>query len=234
MPKILITGANSFIGKNFMRFSKFAEVEEVSLIELNPEDIDFSKYDIILHLAAIVHRSKKNHDAEYFSVNRDLSINVAKQAKAAGVRQFIFLSTMKVYGKFNPGIDLWNEDSPCFPEDSYGLSKYEAELGLKKLEDPNFTVSIIRTPIVYGPGVTANILKLIKLIERFPILPFKKVGNNRHYTYVENLVGFIDRIIEIKASGIFIAMDDEGLSTNDLVILLSTYLHKKNNSDQVT
>jgi nucleoside-diphosphate-sugar epimerase len=98
---------------------------------------------------------------------------------------------------------------------------------LKKLEDPDYVVSIVRTPIVYGPGVTANMLKLIKLIEKFPVLPFGKVNNSRHYTYIENLVGFIDRIIALKASGTFIVMDESALSTTDLVMYLSKFLHRK-------
>jgi nucleoside-diphosphate-sugar epimerase len=227
MTKVLITGANSFIGTNFRKISKNQNIEEVSLTENLPEEIDFSQFELVLHLAAIVHQSKKINAEKYFSVNRDLCLKVAEQAKRSGVRQFIFLSTVKVYGKYTAGSDPWNEDSQCNPEDAYGSSKYEAELGLKKLEDPDFIVSIIRTPIVYGPGVVANILKLIKLIEKFPVLPFLHVNNNRHYTYVENLIGFIDRIIETKASGTFIAMDDKALSTTELVLCLSTLLNRK-------
>jgi len=134
---------------------------------------------------------------------------------------------VKVYGKFFPGSEPWNEDSVCSPEDAYGRSKFEAELGLKKLEDSEFVVSIIRTPIVYGPGVAANMLRLIQLIEKFPALPFDQVNNSRHFTYIENLVGFIDRIIEVKASGTFIVMDETALSTTDLVKHLSKFLHRR-------
>lgn len=226
MTKVLITGANSFIGANFREFSQNQIIKEVSLISEQPEDIDFSDVDVVLHLAAIVHQSKKISESEYFLVNRDLCKRTATQAKAAGVKQFIFLSTVKVYGNYIPGSIAWNEKSICNPEDSYGLSKFEAELSLKKLEDPDFTVSIIRTPIVYGQGVTANMLKLIKLVEKFPVLPFRNVNNNRHYTYIGNLVGFIDRIIEVKASGTFIVMDDKGISTSDLVSYLSKFLDR--------
>jgi nucleoside-diphosphate-sugar epimerase len=134
---------------------------------------------------------------------------------------------VKVYGKFIPGSQPWNENSVCKPEDTYGMSKFEAEVALRELEDDEFIVSIIRTPIVYGPGVMANMLKLIKLIERLPILPFGHVINSRHYTYIENLIAFIDRIIKIKASGTFIAMDEKALSTTDLVEYLSKFLHRR-------
>jgi nucleoside-diphosphate-sugar epimerase len=227
MARVLITGANSFIGTNFHKISENQNIREVSLKEILPEKIDFSNIDVVLHLAAIVHQSKKIDKEKYLSVNRDLCIRVAELAKSAGVKQFIFLSTVKVYGKYIPGSDPWNEDSVCNPDDDYGISKYEAELALKRVEDTGFVVSIIRTPIVYGPGVAGNILKLIKLIEKFPMLPFFKVNNNRHYTYVDNLVGFIDRIIEVKASGTFIAMDEFALSTTYLVLYLSGLLHRK-------
>jgi nucleoside-diphosphate-sugar epimerase len=227
MKKILITGANSFIGTNFRIISKYQNTEEVSLKENSPDEIDFSQFEVVLHLAAIVHQSKKIDAEEYFYVNRDLCLRVAEQAKRAGVRQFIFLSSIKVYGRHTDDSGIWNEDSACDPEDTYGMSKFEAEIGLRELESSDFTVSIVRTPIVYGPGVTANILKLIKLIKTSPVLPFRLVNNNRHYTYVVNLVGFIDRIIEKRASGIFIAMDDKALSTTELVMTLSDLLHRK-------
>jgi nucleoside-diphosphate-sugar epimerase len=227
MTKVLITGANSFIGTNFRKISENQSTMEISLLENLPEEIDFRPFDVVLHLAAIVHQSKKIMAQDYFMVNRDLCLSVAKNAKKSGVRQFIFLSTVKVYGKFITGSEPWKENSECFPEDSYGRSKFEAENALKKLEDKNFIVSIIRTPIVYGPGVGANMMRLIRLIEKFPVLPFDRVTNNRHYTYIENLVGYIDRIIELKASGTFIVMDGKALSTTELVIHLSNFLHKK-------
>ncbi len=227
MPRILITGEDSFIGKNFIRYSKFRDIKEVSLITNTPEEIDFSSYDVLLHLVAIVHQSQRIDDSEYFKINRDLCISVAEQAKKAGIKQFIFLSTIKVYGQFSSGSDPWNEFSYCNPDDAYGRSKYEAELALRKLESENFIVSIIRTPLVYGKGVRANMKNIIKLVDKFTVLPFGRVKNKRNFTYVENLVELIDRIIELKASGVFIAMDDEPLSTTELVKLISSALDKK-------
>jgi len=227
MQKVLIVGTNSFIGANFKELSQNQIIGEVSLISKQPEDIDFSNVDVVLHLAAIVHQSKKISDSKYFHVNRDLCLRTAMHAKTNGVKQFIFLSTVKVYGNYIPGSSPWNEESICNPEDSYGLSKFEAELSLKKLEDQDFTITIVRTPIVYGQGVTANMLRLIQLIEIFPVLPFRNVDNNRHYTYIGNLVGFIDRIIKLNASGTFLVMDENGISTSDLVSYLSKFLNRK-------
>ncbi len=227
MIKVLITGANSFVGTNFRFFSQYKDVEEISLFENKPEDINFSKYDVVLHLAAIVHQSKKIPESEYFNVNKNLCLRVVEHAKKAGIKQFVFLSTVKVYGEFVPKFGLCNENSKCIPDDAYGKSKYEAELALKKIENSGFTVSIIRTPLVYGEGVRANMLSIIKLVDTFPILPFGKVNNKRSFTSAGNLVGFIDRIIEKRASGIFIAMDEKPLSTTELVNYISKFLNKK-------
>ncbi len=227
MSKILITGADSFVGNNFIRFSQHRDVEESCLIANNPKDIDFRKFDVVLHLVAIVHQLKEIHENEYYKINRDLCSMVAEQAKKAGVKQFIFLSTVKVYGEFIPESGAWDENSICIPDDAYGKSKYEAELALKKIEDAGFAVSIIRTPLVYGEGVRANMLSIMKLVDTFPILPFGKVNNKRSFTYTENLAGFIDRIIEKRASGIFLAMDENPLSTTELVNYISKFLNKK-------
>jgi nucleoside-diphosphate-sugar epimerase len=225
--KILITGENSFVGRNFLSYSVFKNVEEISLLKHSPENIDFTGYDVVIHLVAIVHQKKTIPESQYFIINRDLCIKVADLAKKAGVKQFIFLSTVKVYGKFISGSEPWNEKSLCLPEDAYGKSKYEAELALKKLEDDHFTVSIIRTPLVYGEYVRANMLSIMKLVKRSSILPFKDVNNRRNFTGAENLVSFIDRIIEKRASGIFIAMDEKAISTSELVKMISENLGKK-------
>jgi len=227
MTRILITGAGSFVGSNFIHFSKYRDVEEISLFTNKPEDINFSQFDVVLHLVAIVHQSKQIPEKEYYKINRDLCVEVAEQAKKAGVKQFVFLSTVKVYGEFIPESGAWNENSICIPDDAYGKSKYEAELALKKIEDAGFTVSIIRTPLVYGEGVRANMLSIIKLVDTFPILPFGKVNNKRSFTSAGNLAGFIDRIIEKRASGIFLAMDEKPLSTTELVNYISEFLNKK-------
>jgi UDP-glucose 4-epimerase len=227
MAKVLITGSNSFVGNNFRKYSKCRDVEEISLLDNKPEEINFDKYDVVLHVAAIVHQSDKISDDEYFRVNRDLCLRVAEASKKAGVKQFVFLSTLKVYGEFVKPNELRNENSECFPDDAYGKSKYAAETGLKKIEDSDFTVSIVRTPLVYGEGVKANMLNLVKLVETLPVLPFDKIANRRNFSFAENLVGFIDRIIEMEASGVFIAMDELSVSTTSLIKYISNSLGKK-------
>ena len=152
---------------------------------------------------------------------------LAEQSKKAGIRQFVFLSTLKVYGDLAYDSELKNENSKCFPNDSYGRSKYAAEIGLMKLDDESFKVSVaFDTPLIYGEGVKANMLSLIRLIDSFPLLPFDKIDNKRNVTFVENLVGFIDQIIQKNASGLFIVMDENSLSTTEIVSYISKYLGK--------
>ena len=227
MIKILLIGANSFVGRNYINFSRNKNVREISLFDLEPEEIDFSYVDVVIHLAAIVHQSKEIPENVYFEINRDLCLKVAENAKKAGVNHFIFLSTVKVYGNSVTNFGPIRENSPCNPIDPYGKSKHEAELGLKLLENDKFTVTIVRTPLVYGEGVKANMLSMLKLVDRSFILPFGKVQNRRSFTFVENMVAYIDRIIETKTSGTFIAMDESPLSTTELINYISSSLEKE-------
>lgn len=223
--KILITGKNSFVGSGFRKYSVYKDVEEISLIDHKPEDIDFGKYDVLLHLAAIVHQKKKIPENIYYEVNHDLCIRTAKCAKKAGVKHVVFLSTVKVYGESHNIIQ--NEDSPCYPYDAYGKSKYKAEEDLHLIEDEYFSVSVLRSPVIYGEGVKANIHSLIRLVDKIRILPFGKIQNKRNFIFVGNLVGYIDAIIEKKASGTYLALDDKPLSTTELIKLISDELGKK-------
>ncbi len=226
MTKILITGANSFLGTNFKRLTEFKHIDEVCLINNRLEDLDFSETNVILHVAAIVHQTKKIPPSTYFEVNRDLAISVAEKAKREGVKQFVFISTVKVFGENNTKLNPWNEESPCNPADSYGKSKLAAEIALQKLIDGNFTVSIIRPPLLYGVGVKANMLSLIKLIDRFPILPLGGIDNQRSMTSIDNLVQLIDVVIKKRISGIFLAMDSKALSTSEIASYIKHSLNK--------
>ena len=147
---ILITGSSGFIGRYFIKNASEFTFHEIDLLTKKPENIDFSNTDSVLHLAAIVHQMKGGIEEEYFRVNRDLAFEVAKQAKAQGVKQFILMSTAKVFGESTTGTVSWNEKSQCFPKDAYGKSKWEAENLIRGLETESFKVAIIRSPLVYG------------------------------------------------------------------------------------
>jgi len=150
---------------------------------------------------------------------------LAKKAQERGVNHFIFMSTVKVYGE-ETNI-AYSEQSDCKPIDDYGKSKLKAELELQKLEDDDFKVSIIRTPIVYGYGVKANMRNLINLVNKVSILPFGKIENRRNFVYIGNVIDLINTIIEKKKSGIFLASDDMSISTTRLINLISKELDKK-------
>src|SRR3972149_7607095 len=139
------------------------------------------------------------------------------------------MSTVKVYGEFTEIEESWNEDTERKPLDPYGKSKLEGEERIKELGDQNFTVSIIRTPIVYGPGVKANIYNLMSLVNKYPFIPLGNINNQRSLTFVGNLCQLILSIIEQKKSGIFLASDEYPVSTTHLVKEISKAFGKKNN-----
>lgn len=224
---IIITGSSGFIGTNFIKNSSEFNIIEVDLIYKQVEEINFCKIDAILHLAAVVHQMKGAPEQQYFSVNRDLAYKVAKKAKSKGVKQFVFMSTAKVFGESTTGKTAWDEFSECNPIDPYGKSKFEAEKLLLGLQDDNFKVAIVRSPLVYGVGVKANMYSLVKLVNTFPILPFRDIQNKRSLVYVGNLVELLKHIIETQASGILIAGDREPLSTTFLVQLISKASSRK-------
>ena len=162
---------------------------------------------------------------EYEKVNVTQTLELAKKAKESGVKQFVFMSTVKVYGEETESV--YTEDSICSPEDEYGKSKLKAEVELLKLEDENFKVSIIRTPIIYGYGVKANIKNLVNLVNKVPLLPFGKIKNKRSMVYIGNLSHLVYEIITQEKQGIFLASDDEPLSTTRLIELIAKNLDKK-------
>jgi UDP-glucose 4-epimerase len=162
---------------------------------------------------------------EYERVNVTQTLQLSKKAKENGVKQFVFMSTVKVYGEETDS--KYSENSICNPEDEYGKSKLKAELELQKLEDEDFKVSIIRTPIVYGYGVKANIKSLVNLVNKISILPFGKIKNKRSMVYIGNLCHLVYEIITQEKAGIFLASDDEPFSTSKFIELMAKNLDKK-------
>lgn len=163
------------------------------------------------------------HDEkEYFRVNRDLTLLLVEAAKANGVRHFIFLSTIKVFGLDSSETPIKGNRSPLtlhssLKSDAYGRSKLDAELGLKELESEHFTVSIIRPPLIYGPGAKGNLLKLMQNIQKGGVLPLGGIHNRRSMIFVDNLVNLIDLIIEQKAAITITPVDQPAISTTKLV-----------------
>lgn len=226
MKTILLTGARGFVGSYFTeKYKDKYDIKRFIFIADDLMALDMSGVDVVVHLAALVHQMGRASAEEYERVNVTQTLELAKKAKDASVKQFIFMSTVKVYGEETD--DVYTENSECRPEDEYGKSKLKAERELLKLESEDFIVSIVRTPIVYGYGVKANIKNLVHLVKKVPVLPFGKIENRRSMVYVGNLCHLVDVVIEQEKSGVFLASDDEPLSTTRLIELIAKELNKK-------
>ena len=226
MKKLLITGSNGFVGSHFInQYEHKYNIKTFSFLKDDINTLDCKDINIIFHLSALVHQMGGASAEEYEKVNVTQTLALAKKTKESGVKHFVFMSTVKVYGEETS--NRYSENSVCNPEDEYGKSKLKAEIELRKLEDENFKISIIRTPIVYGYGVKANIKNLINLVNRISILPFAKIQNKRSMVYIGNLCHLVDVVIEQQKSGIFLASDDEPLSTSKLIELIAKNLDKK-------
>lgn len=148
--------SNGFVGSYFIKkYKEKYEIKSFSFLKDDINSLDCSDVDVVFHLSALVHQMGGASKEEYEKVNVTQTLELAKRAKESGVKHFVFMSTVKVYGEETN--TKYTEKSVCNPEDEYGKSKLKAELELLKLEDESFKVSIIRTPIVYGHGVKANI-----------------------------------------------------------------------------
>lgn len=224
--KLLITGSSGFVGSYFInKYKEKYEIETFSFLKNDINGLDCSNVNVVFHLSALVHQISGASAEEYENINVIQTLLLAKRAKESGVKQFIFMSTVKVYGEETNS--KYSENSICNPEDEYGKSKLKAELELQKLEEQNFKVSIIRTPIVYGYGVKANIKNLVNLVNKVSLLPFGKIENKRSMVYIGNLCHIVDEIITQQKSGVFLVSDDEPLSTSKLINLISKNLDKK-------
>jgi len=226
MKKILITGANSYIGTSFENYIKenFPDqymVDTVDMIGGSWREKSFSGYDVVFHVAGIAHSDSGKISAEkeklYYTVNTDLTIETAKKAKADGARQFIFMSSAIVYGDSAPigKKKVITKDSPLSPSNCYGDSKVQAEKGIQPLADDTFKVVILRPPMIYGQGSKGNYPLLSKFAQKLPLFP--NIHNERSMLYVGNLVEFVRLMIENKESGVFFPQNAEYTSTSQMV-----------------
>lgn len=221
---ILVTGASGYLGSSFIkRFSEKYEFRTFSLQKNKIEMSIFEKVDTIIHCAALVHQKIKYSDNKYYEINVNYPLNLAKKAKENGVKQFVFISTIAVYGDDKKEL---TENTTCTPINSYGKSKLEAERELLKLNDENFKVSIIRPPMIYGKDAPGNIDSLVKLILKIRLLPFASIENKRSFISIQNLCNMINKVLIQKKSGIFLASDNESISTSQLIELIGNSLDK--------
>lgn len=231
--KVLITGKNSYIGQNIKWFlEKYNyNVDELDTLDDTWKKYDYSIYDVIIHVAAIVHENSKNSSPELFKVvNTDLPYNVAMLSKKAGVKHFIFFSTMAVYGqdKKLPHGNIIDENTEFNPVTLYGKSKYEAEKKLLSIVDDNFNVSIIRPPNVYGKNCKGNYMRLFKkMCSLLPFFPNVYNNSKQSFIYIDNLSNIVRLIIENNAYGEFMPQDNIIPSTPKLIDCISDAIGKK-------
>lgn len=234
MKRILITGINSYLGGRFRQymeqFPDYATVS-ISMRDGSWRGEDFTGFDVVYHVAGLAHsdngRISPEKAQKYYEINTDLTKELANKAKREGVKQFIFMSSAIVYGDSAPigrrrRID---RSTVCTPANCYGDSKLQAELGLRRLEDKNFRVVILRPPMIYGPGCKGNYPVLSLFAQRLPVFPY--VDNERSMLFVDNLMAFVKLMIDNEESGTFFPQNAEYSNTSELVRMIAEAHGKK-------
>ena len=221
MKRVLITGANSYIGTNvekwLQRDPEEFSVDTVDTLNGAWKNADFSKYDAVFHVAGIAHvNAKKSMQLMYYKINCDLTIEIAKCAKASGVKQFVFMSSMIVFHESKSlKSEVITRDTEPKPNGFYGDSKLQAEKGLKELECDTFHVAILRPPMIYGPNCKGNFGRLVWLAKVTPIFP--EFHNKRSMLYIDNLCEFVKQVIIRNETGYFYPQNKELADTVEIV-----------------
>jgi len=250
MLHVGVTGASGFIGRALVKaLNRHTAFDGVALLRRPNNrdsslgetrvlgdlagDADLSSFllglDAIVHAAARVHvmnEAAEDPEAEFQRVNVAGTLNIARQARRAGVRRFIYISSIKVNGE-NSGPHPFKADDAPHPRDPYGRSKFDAEQALMSLgRETGLEVVIIRPPLVYGPGVAANFAILMRLVKSGIPLPFAKIANRRSLIYLENLIDLILTCLTHPAAAnqVFLARDDVDISTTELLQSLARAL----------
>ena len=253
--KILVTGATGFVGSPLIRLLSSQEHQVIGAVRSHSNisvntfaGVEFkavgdihgsldwvphlTSIDAVVHLANRAHvmnESDANPLALYRSVNTEGTLQLARQAAAAGVKRFIFISSVKVNGESTLPGQKFSPASEYIPTDPYGLSKYEAEKGLRELSlRAGMEVVIIRPPLIYGPGVKANFLKMMRWVEKGVPLPLGSIANQRSLLGIDNLLDFIGVCLNHpKAAGqTFLISDDQDISTTELLKEIASAMHR--------
>lgn len=230
MKKILITGVNSYVGNSFSKWlqkkSNAYVIDKVSLRDDKWKELDISVYDTVIHVAGIAHISTDPKMEElYYKINRDLTINIAKKAKKENIKQFIFMSSIIVYGD-NVGTNgIITGNTVPNPNNFYGDSKLQAERGILTLEDDEFKVVIVRPPMIYGKNSKGNYPKLAKLSKTSPIFPNYK--NKRSMIHIDNLSEFLRLMVDNRERGLFFPQNKEYVQTSEMVEIIARVHEKK-------
>lgn len=237
--KVLITGAGSYIGETFRAYVAehypVLQIDTVDMLDGSWREKDFSEYDIIYHVAGIAHADVGNVDeatkAKYYAVNTDLAVEVCEKAKAEGVKEFVFMSSMIVYGDSAPYGKSKVVDEHTVPAASncYGDSKLQADVAVRDLADDSFKVIVLRPPMIYGKGCKGNYPILANLAKKLPIFP--NVDNERSMLHIDNLCEFLCQIMlveEVKENAVvLIPQNREWTKTSEMVKEIGEVTGKK-------
>ncbi len=230
MKKILITGKDSYIGTNVEKYllnynangsGEEYQIDTISQQDRSWEEYDFSTYDVVFDVTGVAHadidKVTEEEKKTYFEINCDLAVKTAEKAKTEGVKQFIYMSSIIVYGDSAPvgrrkRITRKTEPNPI---NFYGESKWRAEQKLRPLEDEQFKIAILRSPLIYGKGSRGNYSLLEKLADKTPMFP--GIRNERSMIYIENFCEFLRLLVESGRGGLFFPQNKEYSSTSDMV-----------------
>lgn len=225
LKQVLITGAGSYIGlsveKWLMKQPEKYEVTAVDMLSNSWKEIDFSHYDVVYHVAGIAHADVGSITEEqkqlYYKVNTELAIEVAEKAKEAGIKQFIFMSSMIVYSGCKEKVISMN--TVPNPLNFYGDSKWQADQKVRAMASESFKVVVLRPPMIYGKGSKGNYPELAKLAVKLPMFP--KVRNKRSMLHIDNLCEFVKLMIDNEESGVFFPQNEEYTNTSDMVQMIA-------------
>lgn len=237
--KILITGAGSYIGESFKeyaaeKYSNNFSIKDVDMLDGAWRDMDFSEFDIVYHVAGIAHADVGNVDEstkeKYYAVNTDLAVEVCKKAKAEGVKEFIFMSSMIIYGDSAPygKNKIIDENTVPCAANFYGDSKLQADVAVRELASDEFKVIVLRPPMIYGKGSKGNYPTLAKFAKKLPVFP--DVNNQRSMLHIDNLCEFLCQImlVEVEQNAtVLIPQNSEWTKTSEMVKEIATACNNK-------
>ncbi len=235
--KILLIGKNSYIGESLKSYlpCDTYEIDDLDVENKEFSESDFIGYDCVIHLAAIVHRKDVKEYSIYERVNTELPKLTAKYAKNAGVRHFVFFSTMAVYEN-NKSLhsNIITAKTECAPKSFYGLSKLAAENALKKLEADDFKISYIRPANVYGKNCKGSYISTFKKITKLtPFIPLCYTEITQGLIYIDNLCELVKLILDSTASGIFPAQDNPAVSSVEIMAQIAAVLNLNKKSSKI-
>lgn len=227
--KILITGAGSYIGETFKRYAALnypaLKIDSINMLNSDWREKDFSQYDIVYHVAGIAHADVGTVDeatkVKYYEVNTDLAVEVCKKAKSEGIKEFVFMSSMIVYGDSAPygKSKVIDENTVPVASNFYGDSKLQADVAVRSMADDNFKVLVLRPPMIYGKGSKGNYPTLAKLAKKLPVFP--RIKNERSMLHIDNLCEFLCQIMLIKNvkrnAVVLIPQNEEWTNTSQMV-----------------